>query len=77
LFSINSGRLLIGLYETQTLGTSYTAELHSGFIKVEVKEFILRMKNNKDTGYDGIPAKVWKVFRTMRDGTEILTHNNK
>jgi hypothetical protein len=42
-----------------------------------VKEFILRMKNNKDTGYDGIPAKVWKVFCTMRDQTEMLTDYNK
>jgi hypothetical protein len=30
--------------------------------------------NNKATVYDGIPAKVWKVFCTTRDGHEILTN---
>jgi hypothetical protein len=45
-------------------GTSYTTELHNEFTNVEAKVFILRTKN-KDTGYDEIPAKVWKVFCTV------------
>jgi hypothetical protein len=30
------------------------------------------MKNNKATGYDGIPAEAWMMF-TKDEGTEILT----
>jgi hypothetical protein len=34
----------------------------------EVKWMIKRLKNNKATGLDGIPAEIWKVFCTMKDG---------
>jgi hypothetical protein len=64
-----------GLYETQILGPSYVAKLDSGFTKAEVKEYILKIKNNKASGYDRIPAKFWKirVFCTVTDGNETLT----
>jgi hypothetical protein len=51
----------------------YIAELDSNFTKAEVKEFIRSMKNNKATGYDGIPAEFWNIFCTVRDEIEILT----
>jgi hypothetical protein len=60
LFYINNERLLVGLYETGTLGPSYIVEWDSDFIKTEVKEFILEMKVNTATGYDGIPAEFRK-----------------
>jgi hypothetical protein len=39
-----------------------------------VKEFILRIKNHKVTGYDGISAEVSKLFCVMRVKIEILTN---
>jgi hypothetical protein len=39
-----------------------------------VKEFTLRMKNNKASGYDGIPAEFWKVFCNGEQGIGILTN---
>jgi hypothetical protein len=54
--------MLIGLYKTRTLGPSYIVKRDSDFIKAEVKEFILEMKVNKATGYDGIPAKFRKTL---------------
>jgi hypothetical protein len=30
------------------------------------------MKNNKATGFDGIPAKMWKMFCTIKGRLEIL-----
>jgi hypothetical protein len=39
-----------------------------------VKEFILIMKNNNATGYGRIPAKLWKIFCTMKDEIETLTN---
>lgn len=56
------------------LGPSYVAELDSGSTKAEVKEFILKMKSNKASGYDEIPAKFWKIFCTVVDGDETLTN---
>jgi hypothetical protein len=50
---------------TQTLGPLYIAELDSGFTKAKGGEFILSMKNNKATGFDGIPAEFWKIFCTV------------
>jgi hypothetical protein len=41
---------------------SYISELDCDFKKTDIKEFMLRMKNNKGTGYDWIPAEVWKVI---------------
>jgi hypothetical protein len=74
LFSINNDRMLVDLYETQTLGRLYIAELDNDFTKAEVKDFIRSMKNNKATSYDGIPAGFWKIFCTVRDGIKILTN---
>jgi hypothetical protein len=39
-----------------------------------MKEFLLEMKNNKASGYDGIPADFWKIFRTVRDGSKTLSN---
>jgi hypothetical protein len=39
-----------------------------------VKEFILEMKNNKATGYKGIPAEFRKIFCIRRDGIKTLTN---
>jgi hypothetical protein len=47
LFSINNDRMLVDLYQMQTLGPLYITELDSDFTKAEVKEFIPSMKNNK------------------------------
>jgi hypothetical protein len=60
LFSRNSNRGLVELYEMQMIGSLYIEELDCDFTKMEVKEFTLRMKNNKASGYDGIPAEFWK-----------------
>jgi hypothetical protein len=43
-------------------------------MKTEVEEFILKTKNNKLTGYEGISPKLWKIFCTVRDGIETLTN---
>jgi hypothetical protein len=74
LFSINNDRILEGLYDTQTLRPSYIAEGDSDVTKPEVKEFILKMKNRKAIGHDGIPAEFCKVFCIGRDGIETLTN---
>jgi hypothetical protein len=39
----------------------------------EVEKFIMSMQNNKASGFDGIPAKTWKVLSTKNEGTGILT----
>jgi hypothetical protein len=31
------------------------------------------MKNNKATGFDGIPAEAWKVLSTKNEGIGTLT----
>jgi hypothetical protein len=74
LFSVNNDRMLEGLYETRTLGTSHIAELESDSTNTEVKELILKMKNNKATGRDGIPAEFQKIFFIRRDGIETSTN---
>jgi hypothetical protein len=51
LLSVNNDRMLAGLYEIKTVGPSNNAELDSDFTKIEVKEFIMKLKN-KATGYD-------------------------
>jgi hypothetical protein len=42
--------------ETELLGPQYIEELGSDITKEEIKESILKMKNNKATGFDGIPV---------------------
>jgi hypothetical protein len=53
------------VYETQLLGPKYAEELDSDFTKEEIRESILKMKNNKATGFDGILAEMWKIFCTL------------
>jgi hypothetical protein len=65
---INAGLL----YETQLIGPQYIEELDSDFTKEEIRLSILKMKNNKATGFDGIPAEMWKMFCTIKGGLEIL-----
>jgi hypothetical protein len=64
----NSG----SVYETHLIGPQYIEELDSDFMKEEIRERIPKMKNNKATGFDGIPAEMWKMFCTMKGGIEIL-----
>jgi hypothetical protein len=70
LYSRKSNSGLV--YETQLLGPQYIEELNSDFTKEEIRKSTLKMKNNKATGFDGIPAKMWKMFCTMKGGIEIL-----
>jgi hypothetical protein len=70
LYSRKSNSGLV--YETQLLGPQYIEELDSDFTKEEISESILKIKNNKATGFDGIPAKMWKMFCTMKGGIKIL-----
>jgi hypothetical protein len=62
------------VYETQRLGPLYIEELDRDFTKGEVKELTLRMKNNKASGWDGIPVEFWKVLCNREQGVEILTN---
>jgi hypothetical protein len=59
-------------YETQLLGPQYREKLDSDFMKEEIRESILKMKNNKTTGFDGIPAEMRKMFCTTKGGIEIV-----
>jgi hypothetical protein len=43
------------------------------FTNQEAKKFIMSMKNNKATGFDGIPSEAWKVLNTKYEGIGILT----
>jgi hypothetical protein len=70
LYSRESNSGLV--YETQLLGPQYIEELDSDFTKEEIRESTLKMKNNKATGFDGIPAEMWKMFCAMKGGIEIL-----
>jgi hypothetical protein len=56
------------------IGPLYIEELDSNFTKGEVKEFTSRMKNNKASGRDGIPAEFWKVLSNGEQGIGILTN---
>jgi hypothetical protein len=50
------------VYETQLIGPQYIEELDSDFTKEQIRVSILKMINNKATGFDGIPAEMWKMF---------------
>jgi hypothetical protein len=39
--------MLVGLYETQMIGSSNITDLECDFAKIDVKEFILRIKKTK------------------------------
>jgi hypothetical protein len=41
-------------------------------MKEEIRESILKIKNNNSTGFDGILAEMWKMSCTMKEETEIL-----
>jgi hypothetical protein len=62
LFTTQEFDLSVG--EFQILGPHYIEELDMDFTNQEVKKFIRSMKNNKATGFDGIPADAWKVLST-------------
>jgi hypothetical protein len=70
LFTTQEFDLSVG--EVQILGPNYIEELDTDFTN-QVKKFIRRMKNNRATGLDGIPAEVSKVFSTKNEGIRILT----
>ena len=53
------------LCETHTVDSLHVDELNSHFTKTEPTEYVQKMKKRKATGYDGTPAKVWKMFRYM------------
>jgi hypothetical protein len=55
------------VYETQLIGLQYIEELDSDFAKEEIRDSILKMKNNKATGFVGIPAEMWKMFCAMKE----------
>jgi hypothetical protein len=48
-------------------------KLDDVFTTLEVGSFILKIKNNKASGYDGLPAEVWKRLINKDKGTQILT----
>jgi hypothetical protein len=58
----------------QRLGPLYIEELDRDFTKREVKEWTLRMKNNKASGWDGIPIEFWKDLCNGEQGVGILTN---
>jgi hypothetical protein len=70
LYSRKSNTGLV--YEIQLIGPQYIEELDSDFTKEEIRLSISKIKNNKATGFDGIPAEMWKMFCTMKRGLEIL-----
>jgi len=49
----------------QTIDSLHIDEQDSHFTKSELTEYVQKMKKRKATGYDRIPAKVWKMFRCM------------
>jgi hypothetical protein len=56
------------------LRPSYIAELDSDFAKIEMKDFMLEMKNNQATGYDGMPVELRKKFYIRKDAIGTLTY---
>jgi hypothetical protein len=44
--------------ETELLGPHCIEEFDSDFTKEDIRESIMKMKNNKATGFDGIPAEM-------------------
>jgi hypothetical protein len=62
LLAKNSGSLLTGLYETQMIGAPCVSELNSDCIMTEVKDFMLRMKNNGATGHHGMIKESQTIF---------------
>jgi hypothetical protein len=74
LFSVKNDRIFEGPYKIQMLRPSYIAELDSDFAEDGMKEFILEMKNNQATGYDGIQVEFRKKFYIRRDGIGTLTN---
>jgi hypothetical protein len=68
----NKQELDLSVGKVQILGPHYIKELDMDFTNQVVKKFIMNMKNNKATGFDGIPAEVWKVLSTNNEGIGIL-----
>lgn len=53
------------------MGLDYTDKLDDDFTLHKVNKFILSMKNNKATGYDGIPAEAWMMMGSRGVGRAI------
>jgi hypothetical protein len=53
------------------LGLDSTDKLDDDFTLHEVNKFILSMKNNKATGYDGISAEAWMMMGSRGVGQAI------
>jgi hypothetical protein len=70
LFTAQEFDLSVG--EAQILSPHYIKESGMDFKNQEVKKFIMSMKNDKATGFDGIPAEAWKVLSTKDEGIGIL-----
>jgi hypothetical protein len=71
LFTNNYDGIL--LKEAQVLGPGYNEKLDNAFTTLEVRNFVLKMKNNEASGYGGLPAEVWKRLINKDEGTQILT----
>lgn len=61
------------LREIQILGSDHTHEFDNNFTTQELKTLILRIKNNKATACDSVPAEAWKTLLTTDEMAEILT----
>jgi hypothetical protein len=70
LFTTQELDLSVG--EVQILGPHYIDELDTDFTNQEVKKFIMSMKNNKATRFNGVPDKAWNILITKNYGIGIL-----
>jgi hypothetical protein len=70
LFTKNDKGLLLN--EAQILGPDYTEKLNADFTTQVTRKFILRMKNNRVTGCDSIPAEAWQILAITDEGIKIL-----
>jgi hypothetical protein len=70
LFTNNYDGIL--LTQAQILGPGYNDKLDNVFTTLEERNFILKMKNNKASGYDGLPAEVQKRLIKKDEGTQIF-----
>jgi hypothetical protein len=69
LFTNNDGILV---KEAQILDPGYNDKLDDVFTTLEVRNFILKIRNNKASECDGLPAEVWKRLIIKDGGIQIL-----